>query len=247
MISVLLAARKDSKYLAKFLMGYLENTVDSLDVELLVMMHEEDTWNKELVEYLTANEDIMFFTENKGLGRNGLHVYYNDLLPFTSGNWIVYFCEDHFITLKGWDAYVRQIIAGGSRSLKVTEFEESEPLNPTEPWCIVPKFENVGAMNQIVSKGYIKAMGGYLGRHGNIDSYLNDVNRLLPQERIIKMDDPAFYDFTHDSPSPLDDVHTKTPLSEEGKALPKYTDHVVQKWIDEDAEKIRRALDGLQR
>ena len=42
-ISVLAAARKNSKYLAHFITGYLEQTSNRVDTELLVMTSEQDT------------------------------------------------------------------------------------------------------------------------------------------------------------------------------------------------------------
>lgn len=238
-ISVLVSARKNSKYLAKFLFGYMQNTSDLNNIELLVMLNANDTWNLELMEYfLDSGHNIRFFTEDLGLGRGGLHEYFNILAKSSSGHWIVYFCEDHFISMPGWDSYVRNTI-----------FDKK--LDPRDIWCLIPKFDNVGAMNQIISRGYYNAMGETLGRHGNIDSYINDVNlgafgidpdRKSDDNRVVRFDDEMFHDFTHDKPNPLDDINTKTELSDEGKELPPYTSLIVQHWIKEDAKKIRSAL-----
>lgn len=240
-ISVLVSARKNSKYLAKFLFGYFERTNDFENTELLVMLNDKDTWNVELMTFFMATDlNIRFFTEDLRLGRGGLHEYLNCLLEEATGDWVIYFCEDHFITMPAWDDHVRA---------KIVEKE----LDPKDVWCLIPKFDNVGAMNQILSAGYIKALGNSLGRHGNIDSYINDVNREAfgidhkraknaKDDRVVRFDDEMFHDFTHDQPSPLDDVHTKTKLSREAYLLPEYDTVMVRRWIKQDAEKIRRAL-----
>lgn len=241
-ISILVAARKNSKYLAKFIFGYLQNTQDLDGCEMLVMINEHDTWNRELVEYFIDDprHNIRFFTEDLGLGRGGLHRYFNDLADRATGDWLIYFCDDHYIQMPGWDQYVRGVI-------------DQKRLNPKDVWCIVPKFINVGAMNQMLSRGYVNALGGILGRHGNIDSYINDVNQEafgvdpsrpehLKNNRVVRLDDEMFYDFTHDKPTPLDDIHTKTELSPEASLLPLYSAPMVKRWIGEDALKIRRAL-----
>lgn len=232
-ISVLLAARKNSKYLAKFLFGFLEHTngFEKGDVDIHVMLNVGDTWNRELVDYFSANESIMFYYENKKLGRAGLNEYFNEMIPYADGEWIIYFCDDHFITEYDWDLYFnKQII--------------ERELDPDKPYCIVPKFHNVGAMNQMLSRAYVKAIGG-IGRHGNIDSYVNDVNRALggelEREVVQRLDNETFYDFTHDRPSQLDDSRTKTEISDEGLNLPKYNDHIVKRWIEQDAQKVRQA------
>lgn len=237
-VSVLLAARKNSKYLAKFIFDFIEKTAgfEKGDVELLVMVNSSDEWNQSLIDYFERNEDIHFFFENDGLGRDGLHEYFNNLAGFADGEWIIYFCEDHNITKYGWDEYFIK---------KIKEWD----LDYRKPYCLIPKFWNVGAMNQMISRGYYEALGGVLGRHGNIDSYINDINRglggKLEKEVVRRFDDETFYDFTHDQPSQLDDSRTKTQLSERGKLLPKYSDHVITEWVNQDSLKIKKACDEL--
>lgn len=251
-LSILVSARKDSKYLAKFLFGYLQNTEQRGAYEILVMLNKNDTWNKELVEYFSEHEFIDFYYEDKGLGRGGLHEYYNELYEHSRGEWIIYFCEDHFINVKGWDKYVLQVIDGGSRSIKVETENAVGALDYKKPWCIIPKFDNCGAMNHILSRGYIDAIGG-MGKHGWIDSYLNDLNKEVfgiqahrpnnhPDDIVIKLDDETFHDFTHDKPNPMDESNHFTPLSERGKRQVAYDTPGVKKLILKDAEKLRSAL-----
>src|SRR5687768_8342172 len=127
-ISVLVSARKNSKYLAKFIQGYQIRTSRESDIELLVMLNDEDTWNDELVNYYNDFQDALnelvelkpypmrFYREDLKLGRGGLHRYYNDLLGRATGDWFVYFCEDHFITMPNWDEHIRDHINGKKRS-----------------------------------------------------------------------------------------------------------------------------------
>lgn len=234
-ISVLVSARKNSKYLAKFMFGFYERTADPLNVQLLVMMNEHDTWNSELVSFMefSAPGNIKFFRENHQLGRAGLHKYLNDLVPYATGDWIIYFCEDHFIIADKWD-------------LKIRNFIKDKDLNPDMVYCIIPKFDNVGAMNQILSKGYVKALGGVLGRHGWIDSYINELNGLAfgdLSDRVLRMNDELFHDFTHDNPNPMSDAHLQGVITDGAKKLPKFEDPEVRELISRDAGAIKTKME----
>ncbi len=230
-ISVLVSARRNSKYLAKFLHGFYTRTADRENTEILVMLNAGDIWNRELVDYYQKREpNIKFYFEDLQLGRGGLAAYFNMLYKHATGEWIAYFCEDHFIVMPAWDAYVRTVI-------------QVNKLEARQVWCLIPKFDNVGAMSQIVSRGWCEALGGVLGRHGWIDSYINDVNELISaQERMIRFDEEMFHDFTHDKPEPMDPVHTTAALSEAGKALPPYDSAGTRQLIIDDAEKLTQAI-----
>jgi hypothetical protein len=232
-ISVLVAARKDSKYLAKFLFGYFERTDDTTNTEILVMLNKHDTWNAELVKQFDGR--VRFFYEDYRLGRSGLHIYFNDLLKHATGDWIVYFCEDHFIIYDGWDNRIRSEVI-------------KRNADPHKAYVIVPVFDNAGAMNHIVSRGFVDTLGG-LGKHGWIDSYINGVmHRLfkdLPNERLIKnIDDPLFHDFTHDHPNPMDAGANQSPVNEDGKKLPKFDTDEVRELVQQDADKLKNAIGG---
>lgn len=246
-ISVLVSARNNSKYLSKFLFGYFRNTVDLDTIEILIMMNENDTWNDDLIAHF-EKLGVKFFREDYGLGRDGLHVYFNDLYKKAIGDWIIYFCEDHFINTLGWDMYVRKVISGGSRSQKY-ETDKRKPLDPGKPYCLIPKFDNCGAMNQILSRGYCEAIGGVVGKHGWIDSYINDVNKIAfgdRSEMVIRFEDEMFHDFTHDTPSPMDQEHYKATNgsvpSGEQLDLPKYDSEEVKKQISSDALSLVNSL-----
>lgn len=229
-ISVLIAARKNSKYLAKFLHGYFARTADQSQVQVLVMLNKNDTWNRELVENYSGF--VQFFYEDEGLGRAGLHEYFNELYKYATGEWYIYFCEDHFIIQQDWDQYMLG---------KIEEWN----LNFREPWCLVPKFDNVGAMNHVLSLGWIDALGGKLGKHGWIDSYINGVNHKnkVLRDRVKRFNVESFHDFTHDRPSPMDDAHTQSAITEAGKLLPKFETQEVDELITKDALTLTEAIE----
>jgi len=243
-LCVLISARRNSKYLAKFLFGLMQRTNNQHPAELdvRVMLNEHDDWNRELVQHFSHHEGyvpVQFFRENLQLGRAGLHEYFNQLLVGATADWFIYFCEDHFIVQDGWDDLLLDYVLGTKRS--GDSDGKKFPLDPDDIWVLVPKFDNCGAMNHIVSRGFIKALGGRIGNHGWIDSYINDLMREFP-DRVIRIDEEWFHDFTHDQPSPMSDSHIQALSSEKGKLLPAYEDSRVEKQLERDREKIRRAI-----
>lgn len=234
-ISVLVSARKNSKYLAKFLFGYFERTGDISNTEILIMLNQHDTWNEELVRHFSGMPEVRFFYEDYQLGRAGLHIYFNELATHANGDWIVYFCEDHFIVYDDWDEKIRFEI-------------QQRKLNPKQINVIVPVFDNAGAMNHIVSRGFYRTLG-YVGGHGWIDSYINAVTyRLFKEElspRLIKnINEPLFHDFTHDQPNPMSDAHMQSVTPSRGKSLPDFDSDEVRELVQRDADKIKKAMEG---
>lgn len=223
-LSVLVSARRNSKYLAKFLMGLCQYTHDLGSVEVLVMLNEHDSWNNELEYNFSQIPGFYFYRENMQLGRAGLHEYFNELAKHATADWLIYFCEDHFINKPLWDKYIFDQI-------------DERKLDPADVWCIIPKFDNCGAMNQIISRGYYNALGRVVGRHGWIDSYLNDVNVAIP-DRIVRLDNETFHDFTHDQPNPMSDAHCQSISTKRGDSLPKYDSHINRQNIEEDKQKL---------
>lgn len=253
-LSVLIASRKNSKYLAKFLMGLIRNTHSLSQIEILVIMNEHDTWNKELVHFFEHGfgpdnqHHVRFFYEDLRLGRAGLHEYFNILTKNATGDWLVYFCDDHFIDTWAWDLAIYHTISGNL--IHGDSAGKNFPLNPAAPYIIVPQFDNCGAMNHIVSRGFINALDGRIGNHGWIDSYINDLAaatwRKHDLAHIIRMDKPIFHDFTHDDPSPMSDAHMQSVLTPEADHLPKFQSEEYNKTIEHDAEKLRRYADEVQ-
>lgn len=244
-ISILVAARPNSKYLAKFLIGFFNNTYDFANIEVLVMMNKHDTWNQDLVEYYMGT--VQFYYEDYNLGRAGLHIYFNDLLKHATGDWIIYFCEDHYIIMPNWDNYLRKMI-DGTLTVK-TEVGEVKrhnhgKLNPLDVWCIVPSFDNAGPMNHVLSRGYVNAVHDVISQHGNLDSYINAVSGRIRQALLQFDTDPAmFHDFTHDHPSPFSDTAFQSVISKEGKLMAGFHEQSVSNFIDEDVARLHDALD----
>lgn len=247
-IAVLISARKNSKYLAKFLHGLTVRTDRCDFTDVRVMLNAHDTWNDELVQYYSDlpydRGYVAFFRENLRLGRAGLHEYFN-LMVQGGGNhpdWTVYFCEDHFITVPDWDRELRAIVNGDVRSGDSNGHKF--PLNPDEIWVIVPKFDNAGAMNHVVSRGFINALGGKIGNHGWIDSYINDLFYTDGElrKRVIRVDQEWFHDFTHDDPSPMSDSHLQGEISERAKQLPKHNSSVYKHRVALDREALLKAI-----
>ena len=233
-ISVLVSARNDSKFLAKFLINYFANTHNLRDTELLVMTTETDTWNSELIWFFSDRFGVKFYSENYQLGRSGLHKYFNDLADHASGDWLIYFCEDHNIIKPGWDQEVRGFITRND-------------MDPEKIYTIVPKFDNVGAMNHIVSRGFVDALGGKIGRHGWIDSYINELNETVfgdHSERVRRMDEELFHDFSHDHPNPMEQGNSQSPVGLDGTELPKFKDPIIRLRIEKDANKFKEALEA---
>lgn len=235
-ISVLIASRKNSKFLAKFLHGLMTRTSDMANVEVLVMLNKEDTWNRELQAFymalgLNIKGSFQFFEEDYKLGRDGLHKYFNDMAEYATGDWLVYFCDDHFIEANGWDQAIR-------------DFATEREIDPAKINFIIPKFDNAGTMNQIVSRGAYVAMG-QLGQHGWIDSYLNEVmHRMKHEERIHRMDDELFHDFTHDRPEPMDPQHQAGAKDQAAiDALPDFDSPAYHQLAMDDAEKLKDLID----
>lgn len=224
-ISLLVSARKDSKYLAKFILGLVSRT-DYNNVEVKIIIPENDTWNKELLDFSQQTFDMDVLTESYNYGRAGLHVYFNDLAARTTGDWIIYLCDDHFIIKDGWDQYLLDFV---------------KDLDPQKVWCLIPKFDNIGPVAHIVSRGFYNALG-HLGQNGWIDSYLNDLNALIPQDRIIHIPEVMFHDFTHDVPNPMEEARIVHSPSGPKANFPPYDSDETRRMIAEDAQKLIQAI-----
>jgi hypothetical protein len=226
-LSILLASRKNSKFLAKFLMCYMEYTFDISAHELLCMYNTEDTWNQELISQMSSLPGVSFYKEDLHLGRSGLHEYFNTLATHATGDFLIYFCEDHCIVQPNWDQTILAFIRGNK-------------IDPAKVNMIVPKFDNIGAMNQIVSRKWFETLGN-IGRFGNIDSYNNYVAEKIDQTRIHPMDFPLFHDFTHDPQIMTPEhcrVQNETPLPEQ------WGDPSVMAKIIEDAAALQKAIES---
>jgi hypothetical protein len=211
-----------------------------LNCEFLVMTSQHDTWNKDFIDffeqYTATIEKIVgfapplkFYSEDLRLGRDGLHEYFNTLAKEARGEWLIYFCEDHYIKEPDWDE-------------TLIEYIESHDLNSEQIHVIVPKFDNAGAMNHMVSRGYYEVLES-MGRNGWIDSYINDVSANLPTERVHKIDHELFHDFTHDKPEPMDPINTKAPVdAERVRMIPKKGTHEYDELVKVDRERLNHQI-----
>lgn len=195
-ISVLVSSRRNSKYLAKYIMGYLTHTEDFGNTELLVMASAQDEWNRDLFQY-HGERGIRFFFEDYHLGRRGLHVYFNELAQHATGQWLLYMCEDHVFVQRQWDQCVRRV---------------AHNYNPDLVYVLLPKFKFPvpGHMSHIVSRGYLN-VAGRMGGHGNIDSWINVAVEAIPSDRKVLIPEELFDDLTH-HPDPMKPEHTHVPF-----------------------------------
>ena len=203
MISLLISARRNSKFLSKLLNSIEAKTNNPSQVEVLVMNHLTDTWNSDLIDNWYKKEfNFSRDRENYGLGRYGLHMYFNHLAKRATGDWLMYLCDDHDIIMQGWDAYILNHVA-------------LRNLYHKDPYVLVPRFDNTGSVNHILSRGMYEALGE-MGSHSHIDSYLNDLfdKSDLPDNVIHQLSEkPMLTDYTVDS-SIMTDSHTYVPYKD---------------------------------
>ena len=186
-LAVLCPARPDSALLLHFIIRYLCMTKDHTNTELLVLMNQNDKWN-EGIEQCFGNR-VRFFRENWKMGRHGLHLYYRDLIQYTTAEWVALMCEDFDFVMHGWDEFV---------------VEHTKHYDFMRPWIFYPRFTNTGSVCQILSRGYINAIGPLLSEHCSIDSWINDVVEGSIRDRAISPDVKMLVDYTVGGPP-----HTK--------------------------------------
>lgn len=161
MLSLLLTCREDSKFLAKFVTTFMVNTNDFNNVELLILLSPEDTWNRELLECF--KDHITVIPDNTGIGRGGSHIFYSELAKQAKGDWLWYLCDDHYL-FKDYDKYI-------------TDFINDNHLKANEVNVIAPAVSNSGRISHILSRKVYETIG--FGQHGNVDSYINDTMEFL--------------------------------------------------------------------
>jgi len=156
MISLLVTARKDSKFLAKFVMTFISHTKRFDNVELLIFTPGGE-WNKELLKFFTVMPvPIKVIDDETGLGRGGNHIFYQEAFKSAKGDWIWYLCDDHQL-LDGYDQYITDYI---------------KDLDPTKPVVIAPAVDNSGRISHILSRKFIDTVG--FAPQGNVDSCINE-------------------------------------------------------------------------
>ena len=160
MISILLTARENSKYLAKFITTFVAHT-KTRDVELLIFIPPADTWNKELFECF--KDKIRIIPDNTGMGRGAGHIFYSELAKEAKGEWLWYVCDDHYL-FDGYDEYILSYIQEHNL--------DSKKIN-----VIAPFVSNSGRISHILSRKVVELVG--FGQHGNVDSYINEMLEYL--------------------------------------------------------------------
>jgi hypothetical protein len=177
MISILIASRRNDKFLSKLIMSILAKTKDFTNIEVLIMASKQDEWNHDLLEFLSSPAWqwlFQVFYEDKHLGRYGLDVYMNELAAHAKGDWLWYLCSDHDIILKDYDEFL------------VKDFE-SRKLDPTKINIVIPGMKDCGGISHIVSRGWYNAAGRLAGQC-YMDCWFNDVSgRLESQNRVYMM------------------------------------------------------------
>ncbi len=225
-ISVLVLARRRSRFLATYLYNFLTKTKDLENTELLVMASENDDWNEDVFNYYKDFPNIKFFFEDRKLGRAGRHIFFNELAEKASGDWILHTCDDQRFIMDGWDNYLREmIVAGGIDSNKVH--------------MILPKFDNIGHVDHMISRGYLNA-AGRVGGYGNIDSWINGVRDSLPPDRVHFTPDELMHDFTHHP-----EIYTPEYLISDisvGKRFPKWNSPEVKQDLLQEIAKVQEAI-----
>lgn len=115
-MSILVAARRDSKYLAKFLIGCMLRTDDLKNTEILVMLNEHDTWNRDLVRmFSSAPWHVKFYFEDKGLKPcRPARILQRASEPCDRGLDKL-LASDHYIIMNSWDTFVGRMISGNMK------------------------------------------------------------------------------------------------------------------------------------
>lgn len=223
MISILLTVRKNSKFFAKWLIAYLKHTKDFNNIELLILANEEDTWNQDYFDYFKLN----VLREDFRCGKNGRHIFYNYLAERSHGDWLWHMCDDHYL-LDGYDQYL-------------TNYIKEKNIDGNKINLIVPRVENYGSVSHLISRGWFKTVG--MGKHGNIDSYINEVtDKIIYNHVIFHPDTPVLKDFTAE-PNIMTPEHSETPIDPEHRFYDFTSEH-MKNLINEDARLLYEAILG---
>lgn len=229
MISLIVTCRENSKYLAKFMMAFLEHTRYYDQVELLVFIPPTDTWNQELLDYFTEAfpNHIKRIDDNTNMGRGNSNIFYNEAAKEATGDWLWYLCDDHYL-LDGYDKYI-------------SDYIKDLNIDPTKVNVIAPACSNSGRVSHILSRKTFELVG--FGQHGNVDSYINEMLEYVE----IFADRPMPYTPPEVIMSDLgiekDLMKTvNRPDFDEAEQIALFKSEGMKKKIHDDGEKLRSAL-----
>lgn len=223
-LTILISARKNSKFLVKLLSSILFKAKSMENIEVLVMMNEHDTWNKYVPNLFPL---FKFFREDFKFGRAGLHKYFEALLPHATGNWVLYLCDDQDVIMEEFDKYI-------------FDFISFHALDSKKIYQIIPKFINTGSVVHILSRGWIETTKK-IGSHGNVDSFLNDVANKIPEHRLLYPEKPIFIDYTCE-PHIMTSEHCKTEIDPTFIARNYTQDQTVLEDISAEVQLIIEAI-----
>lgn len=224
-LSILLLSQKNSKFLAKYLTGFLYNTKSFDNVELLVMISRQDEWNRDLLDLY--KDKVKVVEEDFRMGKLGRAVFYNELAKHATGDYLWHMCDDHYLIAEGYDEYILRYV-------------KDKMLNPQDIHILIPRADNTGSVTHIMSRGWYNVWGR-IGAHGSIDSYINDTLDLIAIPRLIHhLTDPIYTDFTT-NPSIMTPEHNRIDI-DSSHVFPPYDDERILQERINDARKIVEAL-----
>lgn len=226
-LSVIVSVRKNSKFISKLLHSIVAKTKNIKDIEVWMMTNINDTWNRDLFNQMGYTHGFKTLTEDYKYGRAGLHKYFEALLPHTTGEWVLYLCDDHDIAVDGWDQ-------------KIFDLINTQQLDYNKIYQIVPHCVNTGSVIHILSRGWINTTHE-IGKHPNVDSYLNYVAERLPVDRIHHIYEKIFIDYTC-MPEIMTPEHCKTEIDPSFPTRNFTTDPTVMNDIMSDVNLLITAI-----
>lgn len=123
-------------------------------VEIILGLDQDDARRDEYQTY-----GIMWVAhERMGYGR--LHEYYNQLAKYASGEWMLLWNDDVFMTTKGWDT----VLAGLPASTLVADLQSE---HTAAKLCCFPA----------VRRDAVAAVGGFSPHTPHCDTYWQDLGR----------------------------------------------------------------------
>lgn len=239
MYSLLVASRKDSPFLERFLRSYEKHTTDPKNAELLLMYNANESKNLEVIKEFEDKGLLKSFTEDLGLGRSGLHTYFQMLLEHAKGDWVWYLCEDHDF-IRPWDSYINEF-------LEKKAVNPATVIDPQKVNCLVPIYNNIGAVSHILSRGWLNVTGRLAG-HGNLDSWIGTIASSIQHHgRVHQLtltgsadDDAMMTDYTHNKEE-IEAVKDQLVYVTPPGVIP-WGDPGVQDALSKELEAIREAI-----
>lgn len=178
-VQLLVPVRKNSEYFAHFAAAFLTKTKDIANVGASFMMDAADTWNGDSLRLLACFQSLSFAVDSSGLGRWGLHIYYERLAQLKQADWYGLLCEDFEFTMEGWDSRL---------------FGELHNVNMSKPHVYIPRMRSTGSVCHFLNRAWLERSGGIVSEHPSVDSYLNHVIERLPASMKTISPGPSFLD-----------------------------------------------------